>query len=79
MLKARELARFDIRSVAIAPGIFETEMVASMKAEAYDRITGAIPLRRTGSLAELTHTISYLIENDYINGRVLELDGGLRL
>ena len=76
---ARELARFDIRSVAIAPGIFETEMVASMKQEAYDRITGAIPLKRTGTLAELTHTVCYLIENDYINGRVLELDGGLRL
>ena len=76
---ARELARFDIRSVAIAPGIFETEMVASMKQEAYDRITGAIPLKRTGSLTELTHTVCYLIENDYINGRVLELDGGLRL
>jgi 3-oxoacyl-[acyl-carrier protein] reductase len=76
---ARELARFNIRSVAIAPGIFETEMVASMKPEAYDRITGAIPLKRTGSLDELSHTVCYLIENDYINGRVLELDGGLRL
>jgi 3-oxoacyl-[acyl-carrier protein] reductase len=76
---ARELARFNIRSVAIAPGFFETEMVASMKQEAYDRITSAIPLKRTGSQDELSHTVCYLIENDYINGRVLELDGGLRL
>ncbi|MEM7564722.1 MAG: SDR family oxidoreductase, partial [Pseudomonadota bacterium] len=76
---ARELARFNIRSVAIAPGVFETEMVASMKPEAYERITSAIPLKRTGSLTELSQTINFLIENDYVNGRVIELDGGLRL
>ena len=49
---ARELARYRIRSVAIAPGVFETEMVASMKPEAYQRITDAVPLRRTGSVEE---------------------------
>ncbi len=76
---ARELARFDIRSVAIAPGVFETEMVATMKPEAYERITSAIPLKRTGTLTELSQTIRFLIENDYVNGRVIELDGGLRL
>ena len=76
---AKELARFNIRSVAIAPGVFETEMVASMKEEAKARITGAIPLQRTGSMAELADSVRYVIENDYFNGRVLELDGGLRL
>lgn len=76
---AKELARFKIRSVAIAPGVFETEMVASMKEEAKARITGAIPLQRTGKLDELTDSVRYVIENDYFNGRVLELDGGLRL
>ena len=76
---AKELARFDIRSVAIAPGVFETEMVATMKEEAKARITGAIPLQRTGKLDELADSVRYVIENDYFNGRVLELDGGLRL
>lgn len=75
----RELARYGIRSVAIAPGVFETEMVASIKDEARARITSAIPLNRTGTLAEMTSTMRYIIENDYINGRILELDGGLRL
>ena len=76
---ARELARYKIRSVAIAPGVFETEMVASLKAEAHERITGAIPLQRTGTVEELAHAVEFIIENDYFSGRVLELDGGLRL
>ena len=76
---SRELARYGIRSIAIAPGVFETEMVAAMKDDAKERITSAIPLQRTGSLAEMTMTIKFIIENDYLNGRVLELDGGLRL
>jgi 3-oxoacyl-[acyl-carrier protein] reductase len=76
---ALELARYQIRSAAIAPGIFETDMVASMKPEARERITRMIPLGRTGKLSELADTVKYIIENDYINGRVIELDGGLRL
>jgi 3-oxoacyl-[acyl-carrier protein] reductase len=76
---ARELARYGIRCAGIAPGVFETEMVASMKPEAYDRIVGAIPLGRTGSLDELADTVAYIIGNDFVNGRIIELDGGLRL
>lgn len=76
---ARELARYGIRCAGIAPGVFETEMVASMKPEAYDRIVGAIPLSRTGQLDELADTVAYILGNDYVNGRIIELDGGLRL
>ena len=76
---ARELTRFGIRCAGIAPGVFETDMVASMKPEAYDRIVSAIPLGRTGSLMELTNTVAYIFNNDYINGRIIEIDGGLRL
>jgi len=76
---ARELARYGIRSAAIAPGVFETEMVAAMKPEAHERITGAVPLQRTGAVDELAHAVCFLIENDYYSGRILELDGGLRL
>jgi 3-oxoacyl-[acyl-carrier protein] reductase len=76
---ARELARYKIRSAAIAPGVFETEMVASMKPEAHERITNAVPLQRTGSVEELVQAFELIIENDYYSGRVLELDGGLRL
>ena len=76
---ARELARYRIRCAAIAPGVFETEMVASLKPEAHERITNAVPLQRTGTVEELAHTVKYIIENDYFSGRILELDGGLRL
>jgi len=76
---ARELARHKIRSAAIAPGVFETEMVASLKPEAHERITSAVPLNRTGSVEELAHAVRFIIENDYYSGRILELDGGLRL
>jgi 3-oxoacyl-[acyl-carrier protein] reductase len=76
---ARELARYKIRSAAIAPGVFETEMVAALKPEAHERITSAVPLQRTGAVEELAHTIRFIIENDYYTGRILELDGGLRL
>jgi 3-oxoacyl-[acyl-carrier protein] reductase len=76
---AQELARYDIRSAAIAPGVFETEMVASLKPEAHERITNAVPLKRTGVVEELAHAVGFIIENDYFSGRILELDGGLRL
>ena len=76
---ARELARHQIRCAAIAPGVFETEMVASMKPEAHERITSAVPLQRTGAVEELAHAIRFIFENDYYSGRILELDGGLRL
>ena len=76
---ARELARYGIRSAAIAPGVFETEMVASMKPEAHQRITDAVPLGRTGSVEELARAVRFIVENDYFSGRILELDGGLRL
>lgn len=76
---ARELARHNIRVAAIAPGVFETDMVASMKPEAHDRFVQAIPLKRTGALEELANAVNFIIENDYFTGRVLELDGGLRL
>ena len=76
---ARELSRYGIRCAGIAPGVFETEMVASMKPEAYDRIVSGVPLGRTGSLDELADTVAYILGNDYVNGRIIELDGGLRL
>jgi 3-oxoacyl-[acyl-carrier protein] reductase len=76
---AQELARFGIRAAAIAPGVFETDMVAAMKPEARDRLLGAIPMRRSGQLDELADAVTYIFRNNYFTGRVLELDGGLRL
>ena len=75
---AQELARYGIRSAAIAPGVFETEMVASLKPEAHERLANLVALRRTGAVEELAHAVEFIIENDYFSGRILELDGGMR-
>ena len=76
---ARELARYGIRSMAIAPGFISTEMVASMKPEALDKMKAMIPLRRLGTPEEIAHTARFIFENDYLTGRVIETDGGIRL
>ncbi len=76
---AKELARYGIRVAGVAPGFIETEMVASMKPEALEKMTAGIPLRRMGKPEEIAHSLAYIIENDYYTGRILELDGGLRL
>lgn len=76
---ARELARYGIRVSGVAPGFIETDMVASMKPEALQRMTDVIPLKRLGKPKEIAHAIAFLLENDYFTGRILELDGGVRL
>ncbi|OZG74030.1 3-oxoacyl-ACP reductase [Hahella sp. CCB-MM4] len=76
---AKELARYGIRSMAIAPGFIQTEMTASMKPEALEMMTKQIPLRRMGQPDEIAHTVAYIIENDYVSGRVVEVDGGIRI
>ncbi len=76
---AKELASHNIRTAAIAPGFIATDMVASMKPEALEKMTAGIPLRRLGKPEEIGHTCVYVFENDYLTGRVIELDGGLRL
>lgn len=76
---ARELARYGIRVAGVAPGFIETDMVASMKPEALERMTAVIPLKRLGKPREIAHSVAYLLENDYFTGRILELDGGVRM
>jgi 3-oxoacyl-[acyl-carrier protein] reductase len=76
---AKELARHGIRSNAIAPGFIETEILAAMKPEALEKAAAAIPAGRLGRPEEIAATVRFVIENDYVNGRVIEIDGGLRL
>jgi 3-oxoacyl-[acyl-carrier protein] reductase len=76
---ARELARYGIRVAGIAPGFIETEMTGSMKPEALEKMTSGIPLKRMGKPEEIAHSAAYILENDYYSGRILELDGGLRI
>ncbi len=76
---AKELSRHGIRTAAIAPGFIATEMVASMKPEMLEKMAEGIPLRRLGLPEEIGHTAVYLFENDYFTGRVIEMDGGIRI
>ena len=76
---SKELARNNIRTAAIAPGYINTEMVAAIKPEALDKIRAQIPLRRLGEMDEIARTVRFIIENDFVNGRILEIDGGLRI
>lgn len=76
---AKELARYGIRSAAIAPGFCATEILAAMKPELVARVKAAVPLRRLGDPAEIAATAVFIAQNDFVTGRVIEVDGGLRL
>ena len=76
---AKELARYGIRAASIAPGYIGTEMVMSMKPEALEKIASGIPAKRLGKPEEIAKTVTFILENDYVNGRCLEIDGALRI
>lgn len=76
---AQELARHQIRVTAIAPGFCDTAMVAGMPEHARDKLTSRIPAQRLGKPEEIAQTVAFVLGNDFINGRVLEIDGGMRL
>jgi 3-oxoacyl-[acyl-carrier protein] reductase len=76
---AQELARYAIRVAGIAPGFSETQMVRTMRPDMQEKFRQRIPLRRFAKPEEVAHAALFILENDYFNGRVLALDGGLRL
>jgi len=76
---SKELAKYKIRCAAIAPGYINTEMVAAIKPEVLEKITAQVPLHRLGEMSEISRTALFIIENNFINGKILEIDGGLRL
>lgn len=76
---AKELARYNIRCGAIAPGFTRTEIIDAMKPEMLDRAVAGVPLKRLADPAEMAHTAIYIAENDFFSGRVIEVDGGLRI
>ena len=76
---AKELARYGIRVGAIAPGFIQTDMTDSIKPEMLRHIEASIPLARMGQPDEIAHTVQFILENDYFSGRLIEIDGGLRI
>ncbi len=76
----KELALFGIRTVAISPGFIDTNSTSnSLSEKQLEKIKRDIPLKRMGQVKHILSTIQFVIDNDYINGKVIEVDGGLRI
>jgi NAD(P)-dependent dehydrogenase (short-subunit alcohol dehydrogenase family) len=77
---AREFARFGIRVLAIAPGLFLTPLLDELPDEAKDALGASIPNPpRLGRPEEFAALVLAMIANDYLNGEIVRLDGALRL
>ncbi|MCP1626468.1 3-hydroxyacyl-CoA dehydrogenase [Pseudomonas nitroreducens] len=77
---ARELARSGIRVMTIAPGIFETPMMAAMPQEVRDSLGASVPFPpRLGRPDEYAALARHIIENSMLNGEVIRLDGAIRM
>ena len=77
---ARELARFGIRVMTIAPGIFETPMMASLTPEVRDSLGKMVPFPpRLGRPAEFASLVREIVANPMLNGEVIRLDGAIRM
>ena len=77
---SKELARYKIRSAAIAPGFIATPMVLQdMNPAALEKFKKMIPIGRMGEPEEIAHTAGYIVENDMITGITIDVSGGIRL
>jgi len=77
---ARDLARNGIRVMAIAPGIFLTPMLEELGPEIIDGLAVDVTFpKRLGKPAEYASLVKFIIENDYLNGEVIRIDGALRM
>jgi 3-oxoacyl-[acyl-carrier protein] reductase len=77
---AKELGPMGIRVAALAPGYFDTASTRDHVAPAKLKlITSAVPLRRLGRLEEAASAVRFILSNEYVNGKIIELDGGLVL
>ena len=77
---ARELARYGIRVMTIAPGIFDTPLMASLPQAARDSLATQVPFpSRLGKPPEYAALVKHIIENEMLNGEVIRLDGAIRM
>ena len=76
---AKELARYGIRTGAIAPGGVRTEILAAMRPEMLEKLIAPVPLKRLGEPEEVAAAAAFIVSNDFFNGRCLDLDGGFRI
>lgn len=77
---AKELGSFGIRCVGVAPGFIDTPSThASLSEDTIKHIKSKTPLKKLGSTENIAETVRFIINNDYINGKIIEVDGGLTL
>ncbi len=77
---AREFAQFGIRVNTVAPGIFHTPMLMALPEEAQKSLAAAVPFPKLlGRPDQFAALVRHIIENDYLNGEVIRLDGALRM
>jgi NAD(P)-dependent dehydrogenase (short-subunit alcohol dehydrogenase family) len=77
---ARELARSGIRVMTIAPGIFDTPMMAGLPEDARESLGNQVPFpSRLGKPGEYAALVKHIVENEMLNGEVIRLDGSIRM
>lgn len=76
---AREGAMRGVRVNAIAPGMIVSDMTDELPEKQKEALLGEIPLSRFGTTDEIAHTAQFLIENDFITGQTITVDGGLHI
>ena len=77
---ARELSRFGVRVMTIAPGLIGTPMLLNMPDEVQQSLAGQVPFpSRFGRPEEFADLVSHIIDNEMLNGEVIRLDGAIRL
>jgi NAD(P)-dependent dehydrogenase (short-subunit alcohol dehydrogenase family) len=77
---ARDLAQYGIRVNTIAPGLFDTPLLAALPQEAREKLGGGVPFpQRLGQPAEYGQLACHIVENRMLNGEVIRLDGALRM
>jgi NAD(P)-dependent dehydrogenase (short-subunit alcohol dehydrogenase family) len=77
---AREFARIGVRVMTVAPGVFHTPMVDGMPQQVYDSLCAQVPFpSRLGTPEEFAATVAFILENRYMNGSVIRVDGAIRL
>ena len=77
---ARELAKFGIRVMTIAPGIFDTPMLQGMSDEIRASLGAQVPFpSRLGDPDEYAQLVRHIVENEMLNGEVIRLDGAIRM
>ncbi|NCT66014.1 MAG: SDR family oxidoreductase [Rhodanobacteraceae bacterium] len=77
---AREFARIGVRVMTIAPGVFHTPMVDGMPEQVYASLCAQVPYpSRLGKPEEYADTVAFILQNRYLNGETIRIDGAIRL